>query len=202
MMNQALKRLSTSAFVLAMALAVATPLPAGAKPGGHGNQGRGNSAHARGGNFEARGHGRGGGKPAFEVRRDRETRTVYAPEVRYRDSGTRYRAPSYRTQTRDRYVESRPSYRYRTYYTSGYYRPRYHYHSGFSLGVFIGVVPSYGFRYFDPYCDIGFRSLDSYYDHCHYHGHPDVIQVISIRSGYPIASCAYRGGDWVVDDCY
>jgi len=247
-----MKRLSTSALVLAMALAVAMPSTAGAKPEGHGKQGRGHSGKVHKGESGGRGHARGGGERAFNGsgharkggdrvewrasrsprsgspggraewrgsetrdrtewrrsgssgdRRYRQPVAEYRPDARWRDTGTRYKAPSYRTQTRYRYADrSYSTYRHRTYYTSGYHRPRYVYRSGFSLGVFIGVVPSYGYRYFDPYCDIGFHDLDVYYDHCHYHGHPDVIQVIHISSGYPIASCVYDGGGWVVDDCY
>lgn len=75
------------------------------------------------------------------------------------------------------------------------------YRSGFSLGFVIGSVPMYGYRYVDPYCDMAFRDLDSYYDHCDEHGHADVIQVCDSRTGHPIAISVYRGGDWVIDDC-
>jgi len=75
------------------------------------------------------------------------------------------------------------------------------YHSGFSLGIVIGSAPSYGYRYVDPYCDMAFRDLDSYYDHCDEHGHPDLIQVCDNRTGRPIAISIYRDGDWVIDDC-
>lgn len=139
--------------------------------------------------------------------RYREPRADHRADVRWRDSDRRREAPSYRPSyrqgTRHRY--DRPDYsnhRSRHYYTASFHRPRFVYRSGFSLGFVIGAVPSYGYRYFDPYCDMGFGHLDDYYDHCHAHGHPGAILVVDVRSGYPIASCAYSDGYWVVDDCY
>ena len=124
-------------------------------------------------------------------------------DARWRDSGTYDGAPSHRSRTyyRDG-SRSHSRYRPRYYYTASFHRPRFAYRSGFTLGFVIGSVPSYGYRYFDPYCDMGFTDLDVYYDHCYDHGHPDAILVLDIRSGYPIASCAYHDGYWVVDDCY
>jgi hypothetical protein len=135
--------------------------------------------------------------------RYRDPRADYRADVRWRDSGRRSDAPSYRSRTHNRHDD--PSYSYygpRSYYTGSFHRPRFVYRSGFSLGFVIGSAPSYGYRYFDPFCDMGFSNLDVYYDHCDDHGHPDAILVLDIQSGYPIASCAYRGGYWVVDDCY
>ena len=135
--------------------------------------------------------------------RYRDPRADYRADVRWRDSGRRSDTPSYRTWTR--YRDDGPSYsnyRPRSYYTGSFHRPRFVYRNGFSLGFVIGSVPSYGYRYFDPYCDMGFSNLGVYYDHCYDHGHPDAILVLDIQSGYSIASCAYRGGYWAVDDCY
>jgi hypothetical protein len=73
--------------------------------------------------------------------------------------------------------------------------------SGFSIGLSIGSFPSYGYGYFDPYCDLRFSSLGAYYDHCHGLGHASAILVIDSRTSAPIATCIYDGGDWVVDDC-
>jgi hypothetical protein len=108
----------------------------------------------------------------------------YRSRVYYRDGGRSYY-----------------SYRPRTYYYGSFHRPRFIHRSGFSLGFVIGAEPSYGYRYYDPYCDEGFDDVDDYYDHCYRYGHPDVILVVDYDSGYPIASCIYQGGYWVVDDC-
>lgn len=191
-----LYRLPLSAAVLAMALTVSLPSAVGAKSEGHGKHGRGHSSEARGGHSGKREHSRG------EVRY-RERRADYRADARMRDSGRHGYAPSHRT--RAHYRDDGPShsnYRPRSYYTGSSHRPRFASRSGFSLGFVIGSVPSYGYRYFDPYCDMGFRNLSVYYDHCYDRRHPDAIQVLDIESGYPIASGVYRGGNWVVDDCY
>ena len=217
-------RLLMSAVVLTMALAVSLPSAVGAKSEGHGKEGRGQSSKARGGYSGNREVSRGGGSqssgergyaqrggnrggdwggsgPRSEVRY-REPRSDRRADVRYRDSGGRRDAPSYRSQTNYRYNDpSHSTYRSRPYYTGSFHRPRFVHRSGFSLGFVIGSVPSYGYRYFDPYCDMGFSNLDVYYNHCYDYGHPDMIQVLDIRYGYPIASTVYRGGHWVVDDC-
>ncbi|HKQ57000.1 MAG TPA: hypothetical protein VJY35_03960 [Candidatus Eisenbacteria bacterium] len=112
----------------------------------------------------------------------------YQPRVTSR-SRSRYDRPSY------------ASYRPRYYYTGGFHRPRFVHRSGFSLGISIGVGPAYGYRYFDPYCDVSFSQLGAYYDHCCDHRHAEVILLID-TGGYPVATCAYQSGDWVVDDCY
>lgn len=214
------------AAVLAMALAVSLPSAAGAKSEGHGREGRGHSSEARGGHTGKREVSRGRGSHSSGERgyaqrvgdrqradwrgsgsrsevRYRDPGSEHRADVRWRDSGSRRRAPSYHSPTQYRNNgPSHSSYYPWSYYGGSFHRPRYGYRSGFSLGVVIGSRPSYGYRYFDPYCDMGFRNLGVYYDHCDAYGHPDVIQVLDIRSGYPIASCAYRGGDWVVDDCY
>ena len=119
---------------------------------------------------------------------------------RERDQGSY--EPRYRSRTYDRDGgRSYSSHRSRSYYFGSFHRPRYIHRSGFSLGFVIATVPTYDYRYFDPYCDIGFGDLDDYYDHCYDLGHPDVILVMDYRSGYPIASCVYQEGYWVVDDC-
>jgi hypothetical protein len=132
--------------------------------------------------------------------RVRETRT-------YSRSYGGYQRPSY--SSRVRYRHDGPGYRSsygshgswpRSYYTTYFPRPRYVYRSGFSLGFVIGAMPSYGYRYWDPYCGIGFRSLGSYSNHCHGHRHAELILIY--QGSDPVASCVYRGGDWVVDDCY
>lgn len=133
-----------------------------------------------------------------------EWRTSRAPrsEQRWQDSGSRHSAPTYRSQSRYHY--DRPSYsthHTRYYYTESFCRPRFVYRSGFSLGFVIGSVPSYGYRYVDPYCGVSFRDLDSYYDHCDEHGHAELIQVFDRRTGHPVAISVYRDGDWIVDDC-
>jgi hypothetical protein len=128
-----------------------------------------------------------------------------------RDGGSyqrngRYYGDDYqpRVTSRSRYRHDRPSYasyRPRHYYTGSFHRPRFVHRSGFSLGISIGVGPAYGYRYFDPFCDVSFSHLGAYYDHCCDHGHSEVILLID-TGGYPVATCAYQGGDWVVDDCY
>lgn len=175
---------------------------------GSGSRGSGSRDHAelrgsgsRGSGSRDRADWRGSGSRG-EVRY-RDPRADYRADVRWRDSGRRSDAPSYRSRTRYRY--DGPSHSYyppRYYYTGSFHRPRFVFRSGFSLGFVIGSVPSYGYRYFDPYCDMGFSNLGIYYDHCDDYGHPDAILVLDMQSGYPIASCAYRGGYWVVDDCY
>ena len=105
--------------------------------------------------------------------------------TRYRDG---YRA--YSSYNRPRYF----------YYTSGFSRPRFIHRSGFSIGFSIGSYPLYGYRYFDPYCDVYFGGLGSYYDHCYGHHHPETILVMYGAS--PVATCIYDEGAWVVDDCY
>jgi hypothetical protein len=135
--------------------------------------------------------------------RYRDPRSDRRGDVRWRDSGRGGHLPSYRSPNNYRYGgPSHDSYRQRSYYTGSFHRPRFGYRSGFSIGVLIGSMPSYGYRYFDPYCDMAFGNLDIYYDHCGAYGHPDVIQVLDSRSGYPIASCIYSDESWVVDDCY
>lgn len=153
-----------------------------------------------------RGSGGRGARPREDVRY-REPSRAWRPDARadarWRDSDRRRDDRSYASRVRYRDGGSYDSrHRTRWYYTGSFHRPRFVYRSGFSLGVVIGSVAPYGYRYFDPYCDRGFHDLDLYYDHCHYHDHPSAILVLDFRSGYPIASCAYDGGYWVVDDCY
>lgn len=134
---------------------------------------------------------------------DRRQRSDHRADARWRDSGSHHGEPVYSTRTR--YRHDGPSYSHhdaRSYYFGSFHRPRYVHHSGFSLGVVISSVPSYGYRYRDPYCDIGFRDLDDYYDHCGDYSHPEAILVLDARYGSPIAFSAYRDGYWVVDDCY
>lgn len=112
-------------------------------------------------------------------------------DFRHRTSyGTRYR---YYGSYRNHY---RPHYYYTGYFSS---RPRYAYRSDFSIGLSIGFAPTYGYRYFDPYCRSYYRSLNSYYDHCWEYDHPEAILVYG--GGSPVATCVYEDGDWVVDDC-
>jgi hypothetical protein len=139
--------------------------------------------------------------------RYRDPRADDRADARWRDSGRRGDAPTYRPSYRSetRYRGDYPTYsnhRSRYYYTGSFHRPRFVHRSGFSIGFVIGAVPSYGYGYFDPYCDMGFGDLDLYYDHCHEYGHPGAILVVDIHSGAPIASCAYGDGYWMVDDCY
>ena len=63
----------------------------------------------------------------------------------------------------------------------------------------LGSYPSYGFRYYDPYCDRYFNSLAWYDDHCWDYGHPPVVEVL--RYGRPVASAVFDDGEWVIDDC-
>ena len=147
-------------------------------------------------------HGEWRGSGSSSERRYREPRSDRRPVARWQDSGGYCPAPTYRSQAR--YRHDGPSYsthRSRSYYTDTFCRPRFMYRSGFSLGFVIGSVPQYGYRYIDPYCDMAFRDLDSYYDHCDEHGHADLIQVCDSRTGSPIAISVYRDGDWVIDDC-
>jgi hypothetical protein len=86
-------------------------------------------------------------------------------------------------------------------YYSGYFaRPRFAYHRGFSVGLAVGFYPSYGCSYYDPYCDETFSCLDDYYDHCCSYGHPTAI--LMVDDGYPVATCGFHSGRWIVDDCY
>ncbi|HYM82519.1 MAG TPA: hypothetical protein VEY91_14040 [Candidatus Limnocylindria bacterium] len=127
----------------------------------------------------------------------REGRTHYRDG---RDHGGNHR-PSYSSRVRYRHGGAiTSSYRPRHYYTGHFHRPRFVYRSGFSLGFVISSAPSYGYRYFDPYCDIGFRGLGAYYDHCYDHDHPEVILLVDAHSGHPVATCVYRDDAWVVDD--
>jgi hypothetical protein len=223
-----LYRLTLSAAVLVMALAVSIPSVVDARPE---KRGHGRSSEVRGDRPGKREVSRGaksrpsgaraqapraskreradwrysssrGATPRGEVRH-RSTRVDSRADVRWRDSGRRSDAPTYRSRTSYRHDGwSEPRYRTRSYYTGSFHRPRFVYRSGFSLGFVIASVPSYGYRYFDPYCDRGFSNLDVYYDHCDYHGHPSAILILDFQSGYPIASCVHSGGYWVVDDCY
>jgi hypothetical protein len=170
---------------------------------------------------DRRGEWRGSGSRGSGSRDDvryRDRGSDYRADRRWQDSGRRSYQPSgrYRTSYRDdrSYSDYRPrtyyrdggrsysNYRSRSYYVGSFHRPRFVYRSGFSLGFTIGMVPSYGYRYYDPYCDMEFNDLGAYYDHCDDYDHPDAILVLEIHSGYPIASCAYHDGYWVVDDCY
>lgn len=135
-------------------------------------------------------------------RRYRDSHSDRRPAARWHDRRVQRSAPTYRSQTRYRHDgPSYSTYRPRYYYTESFRRPRFMYHSGFSLGIVIGSIPSYGYRYVDPYCDMAFRNLDAYYDHCDEYGHADLIQVCDRQTGHPIAISVYRNGDWVVDDC-
>lgn len=130
---------------------------------------------------------------------------------RVRDSRIHSRDRSYGGQQRPGYSTRYKSrhggrgysdYRPRQYYTSYFPRPRYVYRSGFSLGFVIGSSPSYGYGYYDPYCGTSFHDLGAYYDHCGHHRHTELILIVDSHGGGPIASCVYRSGGWVVDDCY
>lgn len=124
-------------------------------------------------------------------------------DARWRDSGRRGYDPSYRSRSYYGYGgRSYSTYCSRPYYTASFHRPRFVERRGFSLGIAIASVPSYGYSYYDPYCDIEFSDLDAYYDHCCDHGHPEAILVLDVHSGYPIATCAYDDGYWLVDDCF
>lgn len=121
--------------------------------------------------------------------------------TRYGGGGGRYLP--FNSRTYYRYDGPRYSpYRYRSvYYVGGFYRPRF-IESSFSIGFVIASYPYYGYQYYDPYCDEVFDSLGDYYDHCDQFGHPDAMVVLDVRSGYPVATCGYHRGYWVVDDCY
>jgi len=123
----------------------------------------------------------------------------YSSRIRYRQDGPVYKG--YRSGYSN-YGWRYTSYRPRTYYTSYFPRPCYTYRSGFSVGFVLGSSPLYGCGYFDPYCGIGFDDLAAYYDHCGAHRHTQLILVIDSGGGAPLASCVYRSGGWVVDDCY
>ena len=148
-----------------------------------------------------RGEWRGGDRGRTDWR-SAPTRT-YA-----RDHGSYSRGGSY--SQRVRYKGDYPSHsryygghrsRSHWYYTGNFYRPRFVHHSAFSLGLVIGAVPAIGYQYFDPYCDAYYSSLDDYYGHCGEYSHPEAIVVIDAGGGYPVATCVYGDGGWVVDDC-
>ena len=122
----------------------------------------------------------------------------YAARVYYRsgDYGGRVHA-RYAYYDGPRYS----SYACRThYYVDGFYRPTF-YSSGFSVGFVISSGPVYGYRFYDPYCGVSFATLDDYDYHCGALGHPEALLMLDIHSGYPVATCGYHGGYWVVDDC-
>src|SRR5437867_2966156 len=49
------------------------------------------------------------------------------------------------------------------------------------------------YRYYDPYDDFWFDSLDE----CQFrHGHPRVIEVIDVRSGRMVRQLRFRDGHW------
>lgn len=53
--------------------------------------------------------------------------------------------------------------------------------------------PVVEYRYYDPYDDVWFDSLDE----CSYrHRHPRIIQVIDIRSGRHVRTLGWRDGGW------
>ena len=122
---------------------------------------------------ESRGHGSGG-----------HGGSVTSPHVRYRSgrSSGVYGGGSHR------------DYGYRS-------RGSRHHGGHFSLGVVISSVPRYGYDYYDDYCGIRFRNLGVYLDHTYDYDHPAVIQVLD-GSGYPVASCRYDGGAWIVYQSY
>ena len=177
---------------------------------GRGGSGSGNGSGSRDGSGSGNRDWRGsGGSDGSRIRagsrgdvRYRQPGPDWRNEQQWgRSGGSGYR-PSYGYGSRSRYGGSGYSYRPRQdYYTSFFRRPRFIYRSGFSIGFVIGRVAPYGCRYYDPYCDIGFRSLDEYYDHAYNEGHPEVILLMDSR-GEAIATCAYEDGRWVVDDCY
>lgn len=124
-------------------------------------------------------------------------RSRYAGRVYYRSGGyggggyvryARYDGPYY------------SPYAYRSYYVDGFHRPVF-YGSGFSVGFVISSGPVYGYRFYDPYCGVTFATLDDYAYHCGEFGHPEALLMVDIRSGYPVATCGYHRGYWVVDDC-
>ena len=179
------------------------------------------------GDSRERGGPRIGGERAFRTPsagqldrggRDRAWRTTRGEDdrryIRREPQGQRRYDSGSRTRERDPYttrfkpsgpvIQHDQGYAYhapRYYYTDYFYRPRYIVRSGFFIGLSIGSFPPYGYRYFDPYCDLRFGSLGDYYGHCHGIGHPTAILLIDYRTGAPIATCIYDGGDWVVDDC-
>lgn len=69
------------------------------------------------------------------------------------------------------------------------------------MGVIVTTRPRAGYGYYDTYCNLGFRSLDIYLDHLYDYDHPAIIQVLD-RYGYPVASCSYQDGAWVVIENY
>ena len=83
---------------------------------------------------------------------------------------------------------------------AGFHRPVF-YGSGFSVGFVISAGPLYGYRFYDPYCGVTFATLDDYAYHCGALGHPEALLMVDIRSGYPVATCGFHRGYWVVDDC-
>lgn len=125
--------------------------------------------------------------------------------TRYRDGGSGYGGGSSRYKPSGPIVRGGSGYRGhrgpRQYYVGSFYRPSYVVRSGFSIGINIGTLPAFGYRYYDPYCELHFHSLGSYYGHCHGLGHPSAILVIDYETHAPIATCIYDSGDWVVDDC-
>jgi hypothetical protein len=51
------------------------------------------------------------------------------------------------------------------------------------------------YRYYDPYADVWFDSLDDC-DFRGYRHHPRIIHVIETRSGRHVRTLRYRNGDW------
>jgi hypothetical protein len=218
------------AVVLAAIVALSLPSAAGADH--EGRHGGGRSSERERGNDQhgdSRGGGRTRSDPGTRAWGGTPDRTYGGPvargDVRYRDprGDGRYRQPQwdgrgdarwdsrgarryepsygYRVRSRDP-GRDRARYRPRPYYTSFFSRPHFVPRTGLSIGFGIGSAPPYGCCFYDPYCDIGFSSLDEYYDHCDGYDHPEVILMLDVRSGNPIATCRYDNGGWVIDDCY
>lgn len=194
------------AVALFLMLALTLPPRAEAMPGGHGSGGgSGHGSSYRSGGSSGHGRGNSAGR-------------------RGGDHGYRGRSDSPRhssTRLHDGFRRHGPE-RYRGYHGGGVYdygrhghfygyparTPRHGYrgHGWHGPRLFVGYgiasVPYRGYSYYDTYCDQSWYDLDLYLDHVYEYGHPSVIQVIDVHTGYPVAWSDYRDGEWAVIGVY
>ena len=64
----------------------------------------------------------------------------------------------------------------------------FYFHAGFgihfgglALEFALGPYPPAGFAYYDPYCGVAFWSLDGYYEHVEWCGHPAMLTLADAR---------------------
>ncbi len=75
---------------------------------------------------------------------------------------------------------------------------------GFVLGSVINSAPRRveyveSYRYYDPYEDCWYDTMDSYWNRSRRHHHPHVLRVVSVRSGECVRVIRWNDGRW--NDC-